>query len=279
MPELLRVGGLAKSFATQMGRGGEGSGSLQILRDLSLRLDTAQSLAIRGRSGAGKSTLLHLLAGLEKADAGTILWEGRALGSMRESEIDALRNRRLGVVYQFHHLIAECSALDNVALPLRIAGEGLALARERAAAMLGRLGLSGRLGHTPALLSGGERQRVAVARALIHRPACVLADEPTGNLDDDNAAQVFALFRELIRESGAALLLVTHDAQLAAHCDRQAVLDHGRLRELAGDSATRLRASGNPVDGVGADASQAGAGKAGEARTGEARAGEAHQYV
>lgn len=246
MPELLRVSGLAKSFAAQQPQvqgdsGGEPvpeapgrsvAPSLQILRDLSLQLDAAQSLAIMGRSGAGKSTLLHLLAGLEKADAGTIRWEGRELGAMRERDIDGLRNRRLGFVYQFHHLIDECSALDNVALPLRIAGEDLVKARRRAAAMLEQLGLGGRLGHTPSLLSGGERQRVAVARALIHRPACVLADEPTGNLDDDNAAQVFALFRELIREGGAALLLVTHDAQLAAQCDAQAVLDHGRLRLL-----------------------------------------------
>jgi lipoprotein-releasing system ATP-binding protein len=246
MPELLRVSGLAKSFAVQHPHAHRASAddqvhearargvvpSLPILRDLSLQLDAAQSLAIMGRSGAGKSTLLHLLAGLEKADAGSIRWEGRELGVMRERDIDGLRNRRLGFVYQFHHLIDECSALDNVALPLRIAGEDLVQARSRAAAMLEQLGLGGRFGHTPSLLSGGERQRVAVARALIHRPACVLADEPTGNLDDDNAAQVFALFRELIRDGGAALLLVTHDAQLAAQCDAQAVLDHGRLRPL-----------------------------------------------
>ena len=241
MPELLRVSGLAKSFAAQQSGAPGGAqghsnsgrpGALQILRDLSLELASGQSLAIMGRSGAGKSTLLHLIAGLEKADAGSIRWEGRALKDMREGEMDSLRNRRLGFVYQFHHLIEEYSALDNVALPLRIAGEGLALARTRAAAMLDRLGLAARLGHTPALLSGGERQRVAVARALIHRPACVLADEPTGNLDDDNATQVFALFRELIREGGSALLLVTHDAQLAAQCEHQAVLDHGRLRFL-----------------------------------------------
>jgi lipoprotein-releasing system ATP-binding protein len=225
MAELLEVEGLTKSYI-----GPAASTPISILREVSVQLHAGESLAIMGRSGAGKSTLLHVLAGFEKPDAGHIRWEGQSLATMNVSAVDRLRNQRFGFVYQFHHLIEECSAIDNVSLPLRI---GSVLAREakrRAAAMLTRLGLADRLEHRPSALSGGERQRVAVARALVHRPACVLADEPTGNLDEQSAAQVFKLFRELAIESGTALLLVTHDHSLAKACDRLVVLENGRLK-------------------------------------------------
>lgn len=227
MADLLAVEDLYKSY-----RGGPFDQSIDILRNLSLRLQRAQSIAITGRSGAGKSTLLHLLAGFEMADRGEIAWEGRSIADMNESEIDRLRNQRLGFVYQFHHLIEECSAMENVMLPLRIRSVGLAEARLQAMNMLERLGLAARSAHRPSALSGGERQRVAVARALVHRPACVLADEPTGNLDEQTSLQVFALFREIASESGTALLLVTHDLELAKACDRQVILENGVLTEV-----------------------------------------------
>lgn len=227
MADLLVVEGLAKSYI------GPAPGSpISILREVSMHLQAGESLAIMGRSGAGKSTLLHLLAGFEKPDSGHIQWEGVSLGSMKESAIDKLRNQRFGFVYQFHHLIEECSAIDNVSLPLRIGSVFAREARQQAAAMLTRLGLEDRLEHRPSALSGGERQRVAVARALVHRPACVLADEPTGNLDEQSAAQVFKLFRELAMESRTALLLVTHDHSLAKACDRLVVLENGKLTSV-----------------------------------------------
>ncbi|MBU6286060.1 MAG: ABC transporter ATP-binding protein [Betaproteobacteria bacterium] len=227
MADLLVVEGLTKSYI------GPAPGSpISILREVSMHLQAGESLAIMGRSGAGKSTLLHLLAGFEKPDSGHIQWEGVSLGSMKESAIDKLRNQRFGFVYQFHHLIEECSAIDNVSLPLRIGSVFAREARQQAAAMLTRLGLEDRLEHRPSALSGGERQRVAVARALVHRPACVLADEPTGNLDEQSAAQVFKLFRELAMESRTALLLVTHDHSLAKACDRLVVLENGKLTSV-----------------------------------------------
>lgn len=225
MADLLKVQALTKSYS-----GLAADRPISILRQVSMDLRAGESLAIMGRSGAGKSTLLHLLAGFEKADAGDICWEGQSLAAMSDADIDRLRNRRFGFVYQFHHLIEECSAIDNVSLPLRIASVKSREAAERASMMLGRLGLADRLEHRPSALSGGERQRVAVARALVHQPACVLADEPTGNLDEQSALQVFGLFRELAQESGTALLLVTHDHALANACDRLVVLENGLLR-------------------------------------------------
>jgi len=226
MPELLSVRGLCKSYSGMVS-----NQSINILRDVTMQLETGQSLAITGRSGAGKSTLLHLLAGFEQADHGEIRWGGDLMASMNELAVDRLRNQRLGFVYQFHHLIEECSALDNVMLPLRIGAVALNEAKSRASAILERLGLASRLGHRPSALSGGERQRVAIARALVNRPSCVLADEPTGNLDEQTARQVFDLFRELAAEAGTALLLVTHDLDLARACDRRVVLENGLLYE------------------------------------------------
>ncbi|NCV54837.1 MAG: ABC transporter ATP-binding protein, partial [Betaproteobacteria bacterium] len=195
MDDLLRVTGLSKSFA-----GLANDRPIEILRDVSMRLSAGQSLAIMGRSGAGKSTLLHVLAGFESPDRGEIRWEGQALVSMNETQIDRLRNRRFGFVYQFHHLLDELSALENVALPLRIRGLSREEAEAPAQILLDAVGLGKRLHHTPAELSGGERQRVAVARALVGKPDCVLADEPTGNLDTETADRVFDVMLDIAKE-------------------------------------------------------------------------------
>jgi lipoprotein-releasing system ATP-binding protein len=209
----------------------QGPEELQVLAGASLHIAPGERLAIVGASGSGKTTLLQILGGLDKPSAGQVLVAGRDIHQMGERERGLLRNHSLGFVYQFHHLLPEFSALENVAMPLLVRRTPIGEARRRAREILERVGLAQRLTHRPHQLSGGERQRAAVARALVTQPAVVLADEPTGNLDGSNAEQVFALMLELNRERQTSLVVVTHDPRLAARMDRILTIEHGVLRE------------------------------------------------
>ncbi len=218
----LTVTGLHKSYAVAQT-------TLPVLRGLSLQVDSGEMVAIIGASGVGKSTLLHLLGGLDRVDQGSIAIGDVALQALTDQEVVSFRNRHVGFVFQFHHLLAEFDAVENTEMPLRIARLAVPEARARAVALLERVGLSDRLAHRPAMMSGGEQQRVAIARALVATPSLLLADEPTGDLDEQTADALHALIRDMHREHGLTSVIATHNARLAAVCDRVLRLADGHL--------------------------------------------------
>ena len=227
---VIQAEALAKTYA-------EGKMHTPVFDGLELAVHAGETVAIVGASGAGKSTLLHLLGGLDTPTSGEVYVTGQKMSALSDGARGQLRNRALGFIYQFHHLLPEFTALENVMMPVLLGGADVAAATQRAKALLGQVGLGHRIEHKPGELSGGERQRAAVARALVNQPACVLGDEPTGNLDEKTAATVFELMLELNRAQKTSLVLVTHDRRLARRLDRVLELHEGRLRELAPSEA------------------------------------------
>jgi lipoprotein-releasing system ATP-binding protein len=228
MSAILEAQGLRKVY-----RGGDGA-PIEVLSGVDLAVGRGEFVAIMGASGSGKSTLLHLLGALDTPSAGTVRLDGQVYGEQSPTELAAVRNRKIGFVFQFHHLLREFSALENVMMPLLIAGEAESRARSRAEELLAAVGLAGRMTHRPSQLSGGEQQRAAVARALAADPRVVLADEPSGNLDHANSERLHELFARLAREFETALVVVTHNRLLAGRADRVLSLDGGRLVPLSG---------------------------------------------
>jgi len=220
---VIQASGVSRGFR-------QGPKRVQVLSEVNLQVPAGTSMAIVGASGAGKSTLLHILGGLDRPEEGEVLVDGYSLWKMSDTERSDLRNSRMGFIYQFHHLLPEFTALENVAMPLLIRGESTAVAAKRAGDLLDKVGLGQRLDHKPGELSGGERQRAAVARALVGNPGCVLGDEPTGNLDERTANHVFEQLLELNTELNTSLILVTHDMRLAARLNQRFELHMGCLK-------------------------------------------------
>ena len=221
----VNVAGLNKSFVV-------GSQRIHVLRDLDLQVAKGEMLAIVGASGVGKSTLLHLLGALDRSDAGSVRVADREISAMSDSAVVEFRNRHVGFVFQFHHLLPEFDAAENVEMPMRVARIPRHQSRQRASDLLSRVGLGARLAHRPGMLSGGEQQRVAVARALVMQPLLLLADEPTGDLDEDTAETLHTLLREMHAEHGLTSIIATHNPRLAAACDRVLRLEQGRLHPV-----------------------------------------------
>jgi len=219
---LIEVVGLGKSFDTP-------GGTIDVLRGVDLKIVAGERVAVIGTSGAGKTTLMHILGGLDRPTAGDVMFEGKSLFSLRGAELDAFRNQTIGFVFQFHQLLQEFSALENVAMPLMIGGINKCDATDKAAVILEEVGLGHRLSHKPGALSGGEQQRVAVARALVKEPQILLADEPTGNLDSVTSDEIVALLNQMHKARGLTMIIVTHNNELAGSLDRVLRIDDGRL--------------------------------------------------